>query len=290
MISLNRRQLLKIGLVGVSEAVLAPALKVGAVPADSLRIALLHLGPRPGEVAHNRKLIETAVVQAAQLGASWIITPELCVSGYTFASDIGTDWILPQPDPWTESLCRLAAQLQVTVFPSAPERDRQSNKLYNSILVIAPNGTIIGTHRKINTLRVGSESWSSPGERIVTFPITPFAGVGLLICADAYSPGIAQSLKAQGAQLLVSSAAWAPGLHGPNGEWERCTIDAGLPLLVCNRTGSDRTLNFTEAQSVVVKNGQRLLSLSSEVSTIFVIDWNMQTENLVTPQFQQVPV
>jgi predicted amidohydrolase len=224
------------------------------------------------------------------LGASWIITPELCVSGYTFASDIGTDWILPQPDPWTESLCRLAAQLQVTVFPSAPERDRQSNKLYNYILVIAPNGTIIGTHRKINTLRVGSESWSSPGERIVPFPIPPFTSVGILICADAFSPNIAASLKAQGAQLLVSSAAWAPGLHGPNGEWERCTHDTGLPLVVCNRTGPDRTLNFTAAQSVVVKNGQRLLSLSSEDSAIFLIDWDVKTQHLVTPQYQRVPI
>jgi len=110
--------------------------------------------------------------------------------------------------------------------------------------------------------------------------------VGVLICADAYSPEIAQSLQAQGARLLVSSAAWAPGLHGPSGEWERCTRDTGLPLLVCNRTGPDRVLNFTEAESVIIKDGQRLLSLRTERSTIFTIEWNLQMQSLATLEYQ----
>jgi len=111
--------------------------------------------------------------------------------------------------------------------------------------------------------------------------------VGVLICADAYSPGIARSLKAQGAQLLVSSAAWAPGFHGPNGEWEQCTRDTGLALLVCNRTGPDRTLSFTDAESVIVKDGQRLLSFQAERSAVVTIDWHLETYNLVTQQYQR---
>jgi 5-aminopentanamidase len=111
--------------------------------------------------------------------------------------------------------------------------------------------------------------------------------VGILICADAYSPGIAQSLQAQGAQLLVSSAAWAPGLHGPDGEWERCTRDTGLPLFVCNRTGPDRTLDFTEAESVIVKDGERLLVFRSERSAIFTIEWELKTQTLVTQAYQR---
>lgn len=109
----------------------------------------------------------------------------------------------------------------------------------------------------------------------------------MLICADAYSPGIARSLKAQGAQLLVSSAAWAPGFHGPNGEWEQCTRDTGLALWVCNRTGPDRTLSFTDAESGIVKDGQRLLSFQAERSAVVTIDWHLETYNLVTQQYQR---
>jgi len=218
---------------------LIPAIKL----LDILRIALLHLAPVPGNLTENRQLIERAITVAARSGASWIITPELCVCGYTFTDSIGTDWIEPQPDPWMTRVCPLAASLRITVFFSHPERNSQSNALHNTVFVIASDGTIAGTHRKINALQTGSESWSTPGSRVAPVPVHPFSHVGILICADAFSPGIAGSLAEQGACMLVSAAAWAPGFHGPIGEWERCTQATGLPLLVCNRTGPDTRLH-----------------------------------------------
>lgn len=256
------------------------------MPTSVLRVAFLHLAPRPGEVATNRRLIETAVTTAAGLGAAWILTPELCICGYEFVEQVGTDWVMSQPDPWMKDFCQMVARLRVTVFLSHPERDQQTTRLYNSMFAIGADGAILGKHRKINTLRVGAEAWASPGEYETPTLIPPVTRVGMLICADAYSPRIAQSLQAQGARLLVSSAAWAPGLHGPAGEWERCTRDTGLSLLVCNRTGPDQTLDFTKAESVIVKDGQRLLSFCSARSAIFTIEWNLQTQSLATTAYR----
>jgi len=246
----------------------------------TLRIALLHLAPVAGEVAHNRALVDAAVTAAAEAGARWIITPEFCVSGFTFADRIGTDWILEQPDPWMAAFRRRVADLGVTVFLSHPERDGLTGALHNSVFVIGPDGSILGTHRKINTLRVGSEAWSTPGEEITAVEVTPVGRVGVLVCADAYSPWIAKSAATQGARLLVSCAAWAPGMHGPNGEWEQCTLDTGLALLVCNRTGPDEMMSFVSAESVVVVDGRKVLSLRSERSAIFTIDWDPDAQRL----------
>jgi N-carbamoylputrescine amidase len=254
-----------------------------------LHIAFLHLAPVPGDVEGNRNLLIHAVNKAASLGAQWIITPELCVCGYSFADHIGTDWIAPQPDSWMTTFCRQVAELQVTVFLAHPERDEHSGHLFNSVFVIV-NGMIIGRHRKINALRVGSEAWSSPGVQATPIQVPPVGNVGIMICGDAFSPGIAIALKQQGAQMLVSSAAWAPGFHGPDGEWERCTQDTGLPLLVCNRSGADHTLDFTEAQTVVVKDGRRLISFSSPDSTIMIIEWDLAAANLATSTYQQCGV
>ncbi|HMZ53248.1 MAG TPA: carbon-nitrogen hydrolase family protein [Nitrospira sp.] len=253
-----------------------------------LRIAFLHLAPLPGAVAQNRHLLTQAITKAACSGAGWIITPELAVSGYTFADTLGTDWIEPQPDHWMSRICRLAARFRVTLFLSHPERDPRSQQLYNAVFAIGSDGRLAGSHRKINALRVGSEAWSTPGTEATAFRLAPFGDVGLLICADAYTPGIAKNLKAQGAKVLVSSAAWAPGLHGPNGEWERCTNDTGLPLFVCNRTGQDRTLDFRTAESVVAQGGKRLLSLSCEQSAIFLVDWNLTTGTLASADYQRL--
>lgn len=256
--------------------------------APPLRIAFLHLAPAPGDLAGNRRLIEIAIVQAAQAGAAWILTPELAVCGYSFADRIGTDWIVPQPDEWMTQMNRLAARLRITVFLSVPEQDQRTKRLHNSLFVITPDGRLSGGHRKINSLRVGSESWSTPGTEAIPVAAAPLDKVGLLICADAYSPGIADSLRKQGARMLVSAAAWAPGFHGPNGEWERCTRDTGLPLFVCNRTGPDLTLDFTKAESVVVKDGVRLLSMSAARSAVFLIEWDLIRQNLAAPAYQRI--
>ena len=234
------------------------------------RVALLHLSVVPGAIERNRSVLEEAVKHAAASGAHWIITPELATCGLQFARTIGTDWIEPQPDPWMKRFCLLVRGLKRTVFIGCPERD--SGRLYNSVFVIDSRGEIIGKHRKIN-VKSDSLSWSSPGETVVPLQCDGLK-VGLLVCADAFTPGIAATLKSGGAQILVSPSSWGPGIHGPNGEWEDRTRETGLPMIVCNRTGSEKTLDFWKAQSLVVKNGRRLLSHASEQSAVLVFGWN----------------
>jgi 5-aminopentanamidase len=253
-----------------------------------LRIALLHLAPVPAAVADNRNLVEQAILAAADAGADWIVTPELVTCGYTFADQIGTDWILPQPDAWMARICALAARLRVTVFLANPERDPGTGLLHNALFAIAPSGDILGRHRKINTLKIGSEAWSTPGREATTMVVPPLGRVGFLICADAYTPGIVTALKDAGAQLLLSSAAWAPGLHGPEGVWERATELTGLPLIVGNRTGEDTIMSFTTAETVVAEAGKRKLSVSSVDSVIFMIEWDERRQRLASADARRI--
>jgi hypothetical protein len=95
--ALTRRQFLKAGTFGIAAAVLTAVSRSADVPNRTLRVALLHLAPYPGDLAYNRRLVETAVTTAAGSGAAWILTPELCISGYACADEIGTDWIVPPP-------------------------------------------------------------------------------------------------------------------------------------------------------------------------------------------------
>ena len=55
------------------------------------KIALLHLAMVPGDIDRNKQVIVEAVKHAAAVGAQWIITPELAISGLQCAQVIGTD-------------------------------------------------------------------------------------------------------------------------------------------------------------------------------------------------------
>ena len=241
---------------------------------QSLTVAFLHLAPELGALDRNRSLIEYGTRVAADSGAEWVLSGELVVPGYRFEPLIGTNWIAKQPDSWMRRLARLSSDLGVASFVSHPERETLTGKLFNSLFVIGRNGQILGRHRKLDPTP-GSEDWSSAGE-----PGRPILvdGIktGLLVCADAYKALLALGLRDAGAQLLVSSAAWWPGQWGPKGEWEARTLDTGLPMIVCNRTGCDHESQLFGSESVVVDRGEKLLTLQVPEATAFIVDCRLR--------------
>jgi predicted amidohydrolase len=268
---IHRRNLLKAASGGLSLAIVSIA-----KAEQSTTVALLHLAPRPGAIEDNKRMVEDAVRRASAGGARFVVCPELVVSGYGFRDMIGTDWIAsgqPALFAWAGELARQASAFLLLGTPEADGR------LFNSQILFAPDGSTVGRHRKIMVLKVGSESWSTAGDRSTVVAVGGIGRIGLFVCADMYSRRLVDETAAQGVDLLVSSAAWAPGHHGPNGEWERASLETGRPVLVCNRTGAD-ALDFREAQSVAAVGGTIASFHRSPDSAIVLLDWNSRTHQV----------
>lgn len=234
-------------------------------------IALLHLAPEPGEIERNVHALDTAVRDAARRGAVLAVTPELALSGYGFRDRIGTAWIERDQPALLRRLSGLVREAGIFLVMGMPLAE--GGALYNGMIVFAPDGSEIGRHRKINALRVGAESWSTPGDRPTVLALEGVGQLGLFVCADFYSERLVAETAAAGCDLLLSSAAWAPGEHGPAGEWERASQVTGRPVLVCNRTGRE-ALDFSGAQSIAAVDGKLVgVHASSEAATVLV-DWN----------------
>jgi predicted amidohydrolase len=240
----------------------------------SLTVAFLHLAPELGALDRNRSMIEYGTRVAADSGADWVLSGELVVPGYRFEPLIGTNWIADQPDGWMRLLARLSSDLGVASFVSHPEREAVTGKLFNSLFVIGRHGQVLGRQRKLRPTP-GSEDWASAGEPGRPIPVDGIK-IGLLVCADAYKALPALRLRDSGAQLLVSAAAWWPGKWGPKGEWEARTLDTGLPMIVCNRTGCDHQTQLFDSESVVVDRGEKLLTLRATESTAFIVNCRLR--------------
>ena len=266
---------------------LSPRNAIIRITMKKLRISFLHIAPVTNNVDHNRKLVERGVKTAAVQGAQWVVTPELCIPGYLFMKSIGTDWILPQPDPWMNEFLKLVKQQGLTVFLSHPERDPATDKMYNTVFVINSDGEIIGKHRKVKALG-GAESWSTSGWKIDPIECDGIK-TGILICADAYKNEVAQVFKDKGAQLFVSPVSWGPGHCGPDGEWEARSADTGLPMMVCNRSGNEQgELDYSLAESVVAKSGKRILEATSDRSVVLSFDWDVDNMTVISNDFERV--
>jgi predicted amidohydrolase/adenosylcobinamide amidohydrolase len=240
----------------------------------AIRIALLHMDSVPGDVAANRARIEAGIAEAVRGGADWVTTPELAETGYNFASRIGTDWIAPFPSAWVSTLAAIARDNGVALFVGVAERDAKSGRLHNSVAVIDRAGSILGTYRKQLVVHGSAEAWSQPGADTPPF-VVDGVPVGVLICADAWSPDYAARHRERGAAILLSPANWPPvGDMGPKTTWEDRSRETGLPLVVNNRTGSEPELDFSQGQSAVSAGGRRLLSFSSPQSRVFYVDWD----------------
>lgn len=284
---LGRRDFLRLALLGTlalgAQAITGCTPQSWAKNAAIRRIALLHLAPRAGDVDGNRKMIEAATLRAAAMGADWVITPELCVSGYEFVDSIGTDWIEPQPDAWLKHYSQMTARLGLAAFIGTPDRDPLTDKLYNAALAFDRDGSLVGRHRKVDVVPVHDEQWSSPGESIAPLMVDG-VNIGILICADSYTPDVAMRHKELGAQFLVSPVAWMPGECGPEGVWEQRTLDTGLPLVVCNRTGQEPSADFRESDSVAVQDGKRQAVFRSPLAAVVALDWQRQTLRLASAE------
>ena len=253
---------------------------------NSVRIAFLHIAPVTGDIDYNRRLVERGIVAAAEAGAQWAITPELCIPGYLFLKKLGTGWIQPQPDQWMSDFCGLVRENGLTVFLSHPELDPASGRMYNTVFIINSDGEIVGRHRKIKALG-GAEAWSTAGWKISPYELDGIQA-GVLICADAYKNDVAEVLVSKGAQVLVSPVSWGPGGCGPDGEWEARSAQTGLPIMVCNRTGVEKEeMDYREAESVVAQNGRRLLEATSDRSVVLTFDWDMESMTLQSEDFHR---
>lgn len=240
-------------------------------------IALLHLAPEPGEVERNMHALDIAVRAAARQGAALALSPELALSGYGFRDRIGAAWIERDQAVLLRRISGLALEAGIFLVLGMPFAEGGS--LFNGMVVFAPDGREIGRHRKINVLRVGAESWSMPGDCATVVSLEGLGRLGLFVCADMYSERLVTETAAAGCDLLLSSAAWAPGEHGPNGEWERASRAVARPVLVCNRTGQD-VIDFREARSVAAIDGAETYAHASPEAATVLVDWTPTTHSL----------
>ena len=162
------------------------------------------------------------VEKAVKGGARLVVFPEAFISGYPawiWRLRPGGDWSLNEDlharllnssvnlrAGDLDSLCQAAKKHQVTIVCGLNERDDDLSQatLYNTVVVIGDDGTILNRHRKLMPTNPERMVWGFGDGSGLNVVNTPVGKVGTLLCWENYMPLARYALYAQGVQLYVA--------------------------------------------------------------------------------------
>ncbi len=187
---------------------------------DTCKLAVVQAAPvmfdKTACIEKALKLINECTANGAEL----IVFPELFIPGYpygmTFGFRVGSrnadgrkDWkayydnsILAN-GPEMQQLIEKAKEQGIYLSIGYSERDAVTGTLYNSNMMIAPDGTAMN-HRKLKP--TGSERvvWGDADRDYFPVMETPWGPMGNLICWESYMPLARVALYQKGISLYIS--------------------------------------------------------------------------------------
>jgi predicted amidohydrolase len=233
------------------------------------------------DIKSNKLQIITGIRRAVQEGASFLVTPEGSLSGYTSNFD------QKELAPALDEVVTLAGKMKMGLMLGTCFKERINGKefCYNQVRVYTPEGQFLGAYSKI--LRCSGIDLPGTGEmreyvegELRTFDWNGLR-FGILICNDLWAtpgyttmpnPYLPMKLKHMGAQFIVhcinsgTVQKYRP-FHESSAElW---AFSTKIPILEVNAAQEKETIN---AQSGLIdRNGERVLRVPDSGLQIFTM-------------------
>jgi predicted amidohydrolase len=240
-----------------------------------ITVAACQLAPVVGERAGNRASAAAAVRDAAAIGASVVVLPELADSGYVFAERAEARGLAEPADDsgtlrdWVE----LAASLDMVIVGGWCELGA-GGLLHNSAAVVDRDG-IRATYRKAH-LWDREKLVFVAGDDPPPVVNTPVGRIAVCICYDLEFPEWPAMAARAGAELIAAPVNW-PLLPRPASERPAEVIKAqaaaagnGVFVAVADRCGVERGVSWIGGTTIIGPDGYPLAGpvLADRVTTI----------------------
>jgi Carbon-nitrogen hydrolase len=165
----------------------------------SVRIATVHHRALPGNSpAEMCRQFDHYIDEAAKRNADLVVLPEVLTQQGTGLKFI--EAAEPIPGPSTKYFAELARKHDLYIVAGLIERDQ--HLMYNTSVLVGPDGELVGKYRKVCLPRTEIEEGFEPGDEYPVFE-TRFGKVGMMICYDGFFPEVARELSNRGAEVIA---------------------------------------------------------------------------------------
>jgi predicted amidohydrolase len=219
-----------------------------------LKIGYIQFGPRLGDLDANLEILGNLLLEASD--ADLIVLPELCNSGYNFASEeqartLSEEIGAGRFSRFLEEQCRTHGMHIVSGI-----NERAGDRLYNSSILVGPRG-IEGTYRKLHLFK-NEKDFFTPGDRGLPIFEVGSRRIGMLICFDWIFPEAWRVLALKGAEVICHPS----NLVLPGFAQRAIPVHAMINriyIVTANRTGTENEITFTGGSLVADPKGDVLV-------------------------------
>ncbi|MHA6797309.1 carbon-nitrogen hydrolase family protein (plasmid) [Pseudonocardia bannensis] len=183
----------------------------------AITAAAVQLAPAPGPLsaetvaangAHAIQLVRECV---AATGAQLVVLPESVSTGFTpgVGADELWDLVSELPGPVLDPYTAVASELGVHLVLGTYERGPRRGEVYNSAVVLGPNGMLLGVYRKTHPFggeRADRGGWVTAGEDVLVVE-TELGRIGVIICFDGDYPELSRITTIRGAEIICRPSA-----------------------------------------------------------------------------------
>lgn len=236
-----------------------------------MKLAAVQYRAPKGRPAEARAALQSWADQAGQAGAGLIVCPELATTGYMWASP---QELLPHAElpegPTLAALAPVARHHESWIVCGFPEIDPVAGHLYNSALVIGPDGALKGCYRKI-LLFDADRPWARAGQRRMIFQ----AGFGTLfpaICMDLNDDGLLFALARTQPTILAFPTSWVEQGLDVHGYWQARLRGFQGYFVAADNWGPDRGTTFAGRSAIFGPGGVVLASAGAEGDGVVIAE------------------
>lgn len=214
-------------------------------------VAAIQFKPTRGAVLENRARLVPMVQAAARAGATLVVLPEMCTSGYVFANKESILPLCESRDGDTFGVFQgLAKELGVTLAFGWPESEDATGNLYNSATVCFPNDGPLFYRKRF--LFEADTLWAEPGN--TPYPRwTTQEGLeaSLGICMDLNDSRFLDFLAEEKIRLCAFPTNWLDQGFVVWNYWAWCLQRTSTCLVAANTFGSEDDVRFRGESAVL---------------------------------------
>ena len=223
-------------------------------------VAAVRMEPVLGDRAESIARGLAGAAEAVAAGAEVVVLPELCTSGYCFASEAEADAACePVPGEATAAWHAFAREHGAVVVAGLAERLDAGGRA-NSAVVVDRDG-VRAVYRKAH-LWDTEKLWFAEGADLPPVVATSAGMIGVGVCYDLWFPELVRSLADRGAELLAfpSNLTDDPPVvvrdHAYTAVARAAAHINRVPLVLADRCGAERGATWVGAAVVVDADGR----------------------------------